>query len=678
MRRPLLLLMTVAALLGAAAPASHAAGWVDTGTLSPPDKTAVDAHLLLLPNGERVVAWVQQTGLSPTPENVSVRVAPPGGGFGPTQTFPSQAFELSVAAGADGTVALAWTTFPHTLHIARLAPGDTSFTDVAFGVPGDEGIFGAEIAVTGGDVYATLNSFSQGMTSTSSIWALRLAAGASEIHIVPGPAGAGNPLAHATFTSPSPDVFLSGAAIAADGGRVDIAWQRENEGVDPVNGTTNVVEAIRTPTLGDAFGSPQPLDTIQSNSASADSVTPNLVAGFGHIYALWPRQRAGQIAFRDLTGMGATQTVPINFSDTIRAGVDPTGALIAAYTDSPLNVEANMVSAFIAPLGAPVPTPTPLTPRGFDRTIDDLAVAPDGTALLLADREGTFDDATQVSALIRPPGGAFGPAEEVSGLRDTAFEQSHVASAAVGSGGRALVLWEAADNTGTTNQRLHLSERDSTPPTFGAINVPATATAGRPVALSADATDALSGAATVRWDFGDGSQAGGASVSHTFGVAGSMTVTVTATDSVGNTTTQTRTVAVAPAPVTATTTTTPGPDHTPPVVSKLAVSHARFRVAKAATARIATHRTTKKAKTAAGTTFSFRLSERATVAMTIAGHTLVRGSVAPGSARVAFSGRIGSTALRPGAYRVSVVAIDGAGNRSRPVSAKFTIVGGSR
>jgi hypothetical protein len=55
---------------------------------------------------------------------------------------------------------------------------------------------------------------------------------------------------------------------------------------------------------------------------------------------------------------------------------------------------------------------------------------------------------------------------------------------------------------------------------------------------------------------------------------------------------------------------------------------------------------------------------------------MVRASAGPGALSVAFSGRVGSTALTPGAYTVNVTAIDGAGNRSQSRSAGFTIVRG--
>jgi hypothetical protein len=44
-----------------------------------------------------------------------------------------------------------------------------------------------------------------------------------------------------------------------------------------------------------------------------------------------------------------------------------------------------------------------------------------------------------------------------------------------------------------------------------------------------------------------------------------------------------------------------------------------------------------------------------------------------GRARVAFSGRIGRRALRPGAYRLIVTAVDAAGNRSTDRPTRFKV-----
>jgi hypothetical protein len=191
-------------------------------------------------------------------------------------------------------------------------------------------------------------------------------------------------------------------------------------------------------------------------------------------------------------------------------------------------------------------------------------------------------------------------------------------------------------------------------PSLGAIAVPATATVGEPAGFAAAAGDALTGT-TISWDFGDGARADGNVVSHAFGEPGAATVTVTATDEAGNTTSQSRAVAVQA---------TPPAETVKPTVSRVKLTNTRFRVAKAAPA---------------GTALRLRVSERSTLAIAIARSkivrgTLVRAGVAPGTVSVPFSGRLGRTALPAGSYTATITAIDGAGNRSRAVIARFTIV----
>ena len=85
-RRSFLCTLAVAGAL-TLAPAAHAAGWAGSPPLSPADHVASDVRVALLPDGSRVVAWIDQLPGRVTTENVSVRVAPPTGDFGPAQTF---------------------------------------------------------------------------------------------------------------------------------------------------------------------------------------------------------------------------------------------------------------------------------------------------------------------------------------------------------------------------------------------------------------------------------------------------------------------------------------------------------------------------------------------------------------------------------------------------------------
>ncbi len=90
-----------------------------------------------------------------------------------------------------------------------------------------------------------------------------------------------------------------------------------------------------------------------------------------------------------------------------------------------------------------------------------------------------------------------------------------------------------------------------------------------------------------------------------------------------------------------------------------------------------------RAKTPTGTTFSFSLSEQATVtfsfAQRVSGRTATAGRLTftghSGTNRVAFQGRISPVKrLKPGRYTLVITATNTAGVRSAPKSLSFTIV----
>jgi plastocyanin len=133
------------------------------------------------------------------------------------------------------------------------------------------------------------------------------------------------------------------------------------------------------------------------------------------------------------------------------------------------------------------------------------------------------------------------------------------------------------------------------------------------------------------------------------------------------------------------------PDTTGAVISRFSLSRTRFRVGRGR---------------GAGSAFRFQLSEPARVRIVIerllpgrrlGGRcsepsarnrgaprcirsvvvaTLVRSNRTAGSNTIAFSGRVGRRALRPGRYRATLSATDAAGNRSRPKRRSFRIVAG--
>jgi hypothetical protein len=126
-------------------------------------------------------------------------------------------------------------------------------------------------------------------------------------------------------------------------------------------------------------------------------------------------------------------------------------------------------------------------------------------------------------------------------------------------------------------------------------------------------------------------------------------------------------------------------DRTRPKVTKLSLSLKRFKVGQVATFRFTlSEASTVKisiAKSEAGRRVGKRcrapkpsLRRRPRCTRHVGVGSLLKPNLRPGARRVRFSGRVGSRALRPGAYRAAIVATDPGGNRSRAAEVTFRIV----
>lgn len=212
-----------------------------------------------------------------------------------------------------------------------------------------------------------------------------------------------------------------------------------------------------------------------------------------------------------------------------------------------------------------------------------------------------------------------------------------------------------------------------------AISVPATATTGQLVTVSAaGTTDPDGDTLTYAWSFGDGTTGSGPQAQRAYAAPGPKTVTLTVTDAAGRTATASATVQVTAPPATPA---TPGaePPATPesPTVPAdpsvpgggTGTAPARDRTAPA----LGTLRIAKRARLDAGRSalrsrgadLRVTLGERATLTVTLRGagrtRTLRFAGVRPGTVAIALGRRSG---LRAGRYAVTVVARDAAGNRS--------------
>ena len=670
--------------------AADAAGWTTGPPLSAAGGVAALPMVGVSPSGERLVAWERITPGGSNHLGLAVRVAPPGADFGDVQLINDTGVEdPSLTVGADGTAALVW--FSGTsVHIATRAPGKASFSEASpFPLGGSE-FTAPKVVMDGGDVYVTVATrTSQGTVQISSIDALRLKAGGTAPERLVG-TGPGGVLAQATYNSANqPDHLVIEPDIALSDGAVHVIWEeQQNVPAGAVNAVTKLQRATGSLAAG-TIGAPVTVDTVvEPTFFRAPELTPVIGAGGGRVELAWNR-RFAEFVSEDLTAGGAPQTVTKDSGFNLHGRVDSAGALVLAYERFSEGDRVQGIFTVTVPAGGSPTTPARVTPPNANRRLDDLVVGPDGSAMVVANRNSAGGDNAdvQVQAAFRPLGGAFGALEEISGAGDRTAETGEVSSdraaGAIGADGRTVVAFGANDRSGVANERIFLSERDAAPPVISAVSVTATVAAGAVVRMSATASDAIS-PTTVTWDFGDGTQTTGPAVATAYTDPGTYTVTVTARDAAGNSATATRTIVVA-APSRGTGggggTSTPA-DTTPPSIASLKTSNVRFRSGSGDTAGIAAKRKKPK-KSPSGTVFSQRLSEKATLVYAISGKVkgrklvlpvFLRPARGPGAVTVPFSGRLGGKPLAPGSYTASVTAIDAAGNRSRPATVRFTVV----
>jgi hypothetical protein len=155
---------------------------------------------------------------------------------------------------------------------------------------------------------------------------------------------------------------------------------------------------------------------------------------------------------------------------------------------------------------------------------------------------GVPPDKIQVTR--RPPGSdqLFGSSPQVLSAADSTDTSP---SLAFDNEGNAISVWQHT-TTSPAGVVLQFDGFDGAPPSIGSLSAPNGVT-GQALTFSATAFDRWSPFGFT-WNFGDGTTATGATVSHAFAVHGLHGVTVTATDAVGNSSSAGATVTINCAP----------------------------------------------------------------------------------------------------------------------------------
>jgi hypothetical protein len=643
---------------------------------------------VVTPAGETIAAWVR-LGI------VEVAVRPPGGAFGSPVPVsyagadPTAAPDLAVAN--DGRVLLTWSD-----HCDQNR--GTCVAEAIIRNPG--GAFGAPVTLSDAGAGNPRGAFTSDGRAVV-VWERQAAIEAAIAPPVGGFSGKGDVVGSSAVDVSSPDIATDAA------GNAYVAWAATTPG-----GSSGLPGAslwlAQSPRGSSGFSAPSELRAEDSagDPSSGDVIsyasTAIAVDHAGNAAVAWIRSQyhydigppAFSVTYPTLQVLGRTSDGTVNppqnldsgisvggsgVSITVRAAslaVDDSGDVVAVWSKRDSSNATTAIREAVRPAGvATFGRPTSPVSGQNDTAPDSASVsitALGPNAFLLG-----FVQAGMVRAATARADGVFGNPVAISPVG----AGLSVPSFAGDTDGDAVGAWPQLDSNGI--YRTQVAAYDATPPELRQVEVPSRAVVGQSVVFAASPFDTWSGVG-ANWNFGDGTpDASGNSVPHVFERVGDFTVTLTATDGLGNTSVATRSVTVT------------STDHKAPKVTHLRLTRARFAIAKRATAvsAVGAHR---------GTTIRFTLSEPATVRLYIkrvlTGHrrgkrcSAKAGSGRPcsvyraagklvrsgrkGARKVPFTGRIGAHALRPGHYRLSVIAKDAGGNTSKPARARFTIVRG--
>jgi hypothetical protein len=677
------LAIAMALAIAGPAAAAHAAGWTSAVQMTGPDAT-VDGLVTAMSadTKEQFAAWRDNL------HSIAVASRPPGGTFtvtplaGPTGVNPPV-----IATGADGRAIVAWQA-NGTIYVADRPPGGAftvlgALTGTAYSTVVTVTSDGTEIMAwsDAAGAYARAKPAGGVFGSTSTLYTNLSGESTSVLDAASDPQG--NALiAHEAVVPNSPYTSTVRTSRRAPGSGFEPAQVVTSASVGG-SGNSRLFDAIQVgfDAAGDAL--------LTARDVMNSEVSPGVDGQTIRIVASWrPPGTAGWSAPQELepprvlaTG-GGPSTGTSAFGPM--SAIEPSGAATVAWNVyGPPSSSGIRAAATTSPAAAfsPATDVASSTDNATRYGSVGLAGQRDGAVLLVGGHGTAFESG------VRPAGAAaFGPLTPFTPPDQDLSTSGPVLAS--DPDGDTFASWRLYD-AGATKFRAWGATYDASPPVLADISVPASATIGSPIAMSASATDVLTSVSSVSWTFGDGATADGTAVSHAYSAPGDQTVTVTATDAMGNAASATRTVTVAPVAI---------PAVARPVISKFGISPKRFAVGPRATALTAkkTPRGTKLrfSVSAAGTvkvsfarlvagrrsgkrcvkpTHRLRKHKRCTRALKVKKGLTRRVAAGPGS--IAFSGRLGPKALRRGNYRATITeSVTGAPARSLPRSAKFKIV----
>lgn len=510
--------------LAVAAPATP--NWTAPANLTPATATMSDGSPVVVGPDGAVVVWSSSTGAGYSVRAAARRRGEP---WSAPVTIGADGGLPVAAAGPDGTVVVLWQSLSGTsrIHAATRTPDGTWSGPTALSAAG-EGSYRPHVAASGDGTFIAV--WESGLTARVQT-ATRTAGGAWG-----APVDLSNPGSHS----------YAARVVAGPDGTATAAW-------DVYVGGTHQIQAA-TRDGGGVWSAPVLVTTVHPTAPSDHSVGegPHLsMDAAGVTTAVWTRGEGLGVtraqASTHTPGSGWSAPVNLSVAASTLAGVRVTGAPDGTTTAAWWRHDGSgqrIETATRAPGGA-WQTPVTHTPAGLFASRVEVAAAQNGTtAVSWSIHDGSHRIA---QAATRPPGGSWSAPVTIS---PTAVDVHHP-RLAMDASGSIVATWARGTQgmLSVTGASVEVTALDRTAPLLGDVQVPSQVTAGGTLAVAATATDLFSGPVGIRWDFGDGTTADGATATHTYTAGGDRTVTVTATDAAGNTATVTRTVTVqGPAP----------------------------------------------------------------------------------------------------------------------------------
>jgi hypothetical protein len=626
----------IATLFGllALAPAAGAAGWTTLAGV-PSSATGlggVAPSIAVDPQGDQYLAFADVSAGVGTRVHLYERA--PGGAFVSVLDLPEPgASAPRVAAGKDGTVALAWenkvaSTIQAIPHLIIRRPGGSFGPEIQEPQSAESILIGVAALPDGTVLLAWQDDT------------------APDLHAESFP-----PTAPPKDESPTGIVSITGTATltTSGAGEAVLAWEDSPSANvaeiafsdRPVGGSFAPASALAMRTLG------------AGESSQGEFLGPVSLDDAGDLLG---------VTVRAVTSSGTT-------TDTLRANTRLAGqaTIQHATLDSKSGSPASLVPYFPTALLDPARNAIVEWTDASNQLLDATATAaggftfgsPSPFAAITPGPCTTFapHDAVRLAAL--SSGGLAGVYSDPPSLGFCAGNPLIPLSPAPGGG---VLAGPPIEPLGDTSPVI---VADSSGDAFAPVADPNIA-AGKAASLSVPASDSISGV-SVAWDFGDGASGSGLSVTHTWAKPGTYTVAVRATDGASNVASVTAQVVVK--------------DKTPPVISHASLSHksfkarhgtkVRFKLSELATVKFTvTHKVAgRRSGKHCISTHSHRIPKRLRCKLTKTVTTSTHRSLGAGAHTLSFKHK-----LAPGSYQLVITATDPAGNKGAPRRLKFKII----